>query len=272
VDLRPKQAGAALEAAETFARTMRSMSCAESLGHACGGPARGEVSAGPPGNQPASSVGRRVRAAQRGDVLLPVPTAFRSSAVALVREAMPVFQGPGAAGHRGNALNVSSAAQCGLGDAESALVSAVEAVELATSHHNRVWEGHWLSTLGRAQQACGQVDEALASYRRSAALHHGLGDRSREASAWDRTGVGYQALGRYREAIDFHLTAAAVYRELDDGRRVAVVLAHLADARSRSGEHDASEATRHEAVRILARYDDAQASRLRSRLERIVGD
>jgi tetratricopeptide (TPR) repeat protein len=195
-----------------------------------------------------------------------------ASAAALVSEVLPELREPGSAGHRGNALNVLSAAQLGLGDTESALASAASAVDLATSHHNRAWEGHWLSTLGRAQQACGDIDEALVSYRRSAALQHGLGDRVREASAWHLTGAAYQALGRYREAVDFHLTAAAVFRELDDRRRLAVVLAHLADARSHCGEHDAGAATRREAVGILARYEDARASRLRARLERILGD
>ncbi|MFJ8741308.1 ATP-binding protein [Embleya sp. NPDC127516] len=194
------------------------------------------------------------------------------SAVALVSEVLPELREPASAGHRGNALNVLSTARLGLGDAESARAAAAAAVEVATSRHNRVWEGHWLCTLGRAQQACGDIDEALASYRRSAALQHGLGDRVREARAWHLTGVAYQALGRHREAVDFHLTAAAVFRELDDGRRLAVVLADLAEARSCSGEHDAGAAARREAVGILARYDDVRASRLRERQARILGD
>ncbi|MFG2227471.1 ATP-binding protein [Streptomyces sp. NPDC048644] len=183
------------------------------------------------------------------------------------------------AGHReqgdhsaeGNALHLLSAVQRESGDVPGALRSAQHAVEIARRHRNAVEEGFWLLDLGRAQQAAQEPGQALVSYQRSAALHRRLGDRSREARAWHHTGEAYAQQRRFEDAAAFHRRAAATQREINDPWQLALALDGLATALQESGAEEKARPQWSEALELLAAFDDARASLIRTRISAALG-
>ncbi|OEU90450.1 hypothetical protein DB35_04355 [Streptomyces abyssalis] len=170
----------------------------------------------------------------------------------------------------GNALWVLSGIRLDRGEVREAFDAAEEAVKLALDLRNHVAEGCWLLALGDAQQALGEHGEALTAYNRSASLHRRLGDRSREALAWHGAGETYRRQGRAHEAVAFHRRAAAAHRELGDAWGEAVALDGLACA-VHEQDQEASREHWAECLRLLDRYDDARARRMREGVQARIG-
>ncbi|MFJ6573413.1 ATP-binding protein [Streptomyces sp. NPDC091292] len=154
-----------------------------------------------------------------------------------------------------------------LGELDPAASLAEEALSIGREFDNRVLEGVALIRCGRIQLARGEIDEALVSYHRSATIHRRIGDRGREAEALDGTGVAYQALGRGEEAVAFHRQAVAIHRDLGDRWKSAVALDHLATALREAGADEQARASWHEALPLLAEFDDPETVTLRTSIE-----
>lgn len=191
-------------------------------------------------------------------------------------EAAPVIQ-QALAMHRsvnnqrgeGNILRLLSDLQREQGEADAALRSARDALDIALGLRDQRLEGFWLIALGDAQQANGQFSDALTSYQRSATLHRRLGDRSREALAWHGVGETYRRLDRHAEAADFHRQAAAAHHQLGDAWNEALALDGLGAAVALLGESpDAARQYWTEALGLLTGYDDPRAVATRDRVER----
>lgn len=186
-----------------------------------------------------------------------------------VERSLTVYRAIGREIGMGTPLRVLSEIQRECGEHEAALRSARDALDLALTLRNRVFEGQRLITLGNAQQANGQFGEALESYHQSAAIHRHLGDRSREALAWHGTGETYRRLGRHEEAASFHRQAAVAHRELGDPWHEAVALDGLAAALEGEDGQIPEHARRYrsDALRLVIEFEDPRAVAMRRRLQ-----
>ncbi|WP_067683898.1 ATP-binding protein [Nocardia miyunensis] len=191
-------------------------------------------------------------------------------AEALLRPSLAIFRERQQPASIGNALWLLSMTLRELDRPEEAIHPAQEAVDLARSHGNHMWEGCWTIELGAVQQALGHHGQALESYQRAAALHRRIGDRGREAQSWAGAGEVYRELGRPEEAASFHRLAIATHRELDDRWLLATDLEQLGYDLRRAGDPDSGRPHLEEAQSILAEFNDPKATRMRQRIAAVL--
>ncbi|MCZ7437725.1 tetratricopeptide repeat protein [Micromonospora sp. WMMC241] len=186
-------------------------------------------------------------------------------AVSLLEQALAVQRDIDDRGQEGNSLFFLSMALRELGRTGEAL-TAIEAALAIAENGSPLWLAHWLVEYSRVQRALGSPTSALEAAHRAATIQRRLGDLSREAMALDEAGEGYRELGQPEEAIAFHRRAAAVHRQLGDDWQLAVTLDHLATALAGIGQAEEAHRCWDEATRILTRFPDPRAERLRARV------
>jgi tetratricopeptide (TPR) repeat protein len=150
---------------------------------------------------------------------------------------------------------------------ESADAHIHDALTIAYDTRNANYEADCETELGRLLMAVNQFDEALVPLQHAASVTRRLGDRSAEAKALDETGKAYRELGRTSEAIDFHRLAIAANRSLGDRWHLACSLNNLGTALNQAGDEAAADESWQEAAFLVADFQDARATALRSSLE-----
>nr|WP_033400397.1 tetratricopeptide repeat protein [Actinokineospora enzanensis] len=155
---------------------------------------------------------------------------------------------------------------------DEALGTAHTTLETATDLNDDVIVACVLIELGKIQLALDRVDESLISFQRAAVLQRKLGNTRHEARALDGTGAAYRRLERFAEAAEFHRRAATMFRQVGDDWRTAGALVGLGVALRRNGRSADARAQWQDSTRILDRYPDPRAQRLRARTAALLAE
>lgn len=154
-----------------------------------------------------------------------------------------------------------------LDEAEMLLDSADETAELIGGQKDQAIVA---LDRGRLDLARGRFEESLEHFHLSAGIAHTTADRILEAEANDGTGEAYRRLNRPEDAEAFHRRAAALFEQYSDVWQQAVSLEHLALVLDAQGERESAREQRLRSLALIAPFEDAPATALKSRLRAIM--
>jgi tetratricopeptide (TPR) repeat protein len=132
-------------------------------------------------------------------------------------------------------LNALGAANCELGDYDSARARFEESLAVAKELDDTAAVAHCLSNVATAMKLAGATSLARSKYRASMDLFYQLGDRNGVAASLNRLGDLALQEGDYARAESLYAESVALFREIDDQWGIANSLQNLGNlARDRA--------------------------------------
>lgn len=104
------------------------------------------------------------------------------------------------------------------GYTEEARVGFEQALAMARELHQRRWEGHALSNLGRLKQDWGRTEEALEHHEQALAIYRDLGERGAEGLVLGNLGIVHRDQSRGSDAQKCYEAALEIHRAVGNRR------------------------------------------------------